>query len=86
MLKVFFEPMNKIKPTDNDIERYIQAVHKAKSNNKILKPKPEKRRKKFVLISAVAASLAVIIALGVFLIPKPTVSERSRAAHPMDRI
>lgn len=45
MLKDFFEPMNKIKPTDNDIERYIQAVHKAKSNNKILKPKPEKRRK-----------------------------------------
>ena len=31
MLKVFFEPMNKIKPTDNDIERYIQAKKGEKS-------------------------------------------------------
>ena len=81
MLKVFFEPMDRIKPTDDDIERYIQAVLNAKSNKKILNPKPEKRHKKFALISAVAASLAVIIALGVFLIPKPTVSDNKTQSN-----
>ncbi|MBR1732084.1 MAG: hypothetical protein IJ725_06595 [Ruminococcus sp.] len=74
MLKDFFKPMDNIKPSENDIERYIEA---AVNKDKITEIKPKKARGKITAISVIAATLALIIALGIVFYPKAVNSKNN---------
>ena len=77
MNKKYYKAIDSLTPHEESVEKVIEAVTRASQSGKVTEMKTRKFNKKFVSISAVAASLAVIIACGIFFYPGANIAKNN---------
>ncbi|MCH5299582.1 MAG: hypothetical protein J1E96_07460 [Ruminococcus sp.] len=77
MNEKYYKAIDSLTPRDESVKKTIEAVTKASQSGKVIEMKTRKINKKFAAISAVAASLAVIITCGAFFYPGANLSENN---------
>ena len=77
MNEKYYKAIDSLTPREESVEKTIEAVTMASQSGKVIEMKTRKINKKFAAISAVAASLAVIITCGAFFYPGANLSENN---------
>lgn len=65
----YLKAIDSLVPREESVEKTIEAITKAEQSGKVIEMKTTKKYRKFTAIGAVAASLALVIALGALFYP-----------------
>ena len=69
MFKKIFNAVDELEAPQNVVEKAVAAAEAAQQSGKVLEMKPKNNKKKYTIIGALAASLAVVIAMGAVFYP-----------------
>lgn len=80
MNKKYFKAIDSLVPRDESVEKVIEVITEAEQSGKEFEMKKTKKYNKFTAIGTIAASLAIVIALGAFFYPKAINESKTSSA------